>query len=108
MTNTRNTPKATSTKTTPKAVATKKAPVAPAPTTKVAKTFEVGKATSHTCRTCGVTKALTSFPTTGRDGVRGTECRACRDADKIAARKASKAPVATAPAKSTRKAAATK
>lgn len=38
---------------------------------------------SRTCETCGETKKITSFPTTGRnkDGVmgRGKQCRACRD-----------------------------
>lgn len=48
-----------------------------------------------TCRTCGARKLAKAFPTvSGRqDGAnRGTQCRACRDADKPkAAKKAAKA-----------------
>jgi hypothetical protein len=42
-------------------------------------TFEVGKTSTHVCAGCGVKKSIRSFPTTGRPGVRGVECRDCRD-----------------------------
>lgn len=44
------------------------------------KTFAAEGSTSHACRTCGTDKPISSFPTTAREGVRGSQCRSCRDA----------------------------
>lgn len=53
--------------------AVKKAPSKAA----VVKAFEVGDKPEHECRTCHAVKAVTSFPTIGKPGMRGNQCRAC-------------------------------
>lgn len=60
--------------------------VATALAPKVPKTFlVVGHPEGYTCRTCGTAKPVSAYPTTTGPEVRGTRCRACRDAAKSAA-----------------------
>lgn len=58
---------------------------APASQGRAARTWDATAADTHTCAgACGETKPAKSFPTTGKDGQRGVECRSCRDARKAA------------------------
>jgi len=67
----------------PKAKPVVRAPGAPA--AKVAKRWLVSDATpTHVCRTCGVEMHASKFPTVAGPEVRGTQCRGCRDAHKVA------------------------
>jgi hypothetical protein len=50
------------------------------------RTWDATAAETYVCAgDCGQEKPARSFPTTGKDGQRGVECRSCRDARKVAA-----------------------
>lgn len=62
-----------------KVAAAKKAAAATAAKRFVVAELPAGADGHFACRTCGEVKPVRSFPTVDGAGVRGTECRACRD-----------------------------
>jgi hypothetical protein len=95
MTTTTATKKATARKPAAKATTRTKKVAAPVPATRADKAAVTRAASTKStdtqaCKTCGVTKPIGKFPTTGHDAAgnvgRGKECRACRDARWTAAK----------------------
>lgn len=56
------------------------AKAAKAQPTEAPRTFDTAGLDTYTCRTCGQTKPVRTYPTTTGPERRGTECRACRNA----------------------------